>query len=220
MITYPHAQPFTLVGQQLWLHPLRAVYWAEAAILLLSDLHLGKTTHFRRAGIATPSAVEDTNFDHLISLLLIFEPTRVLLLGDLFHSDYNAAWEELEALMAQFEHISFELVPGNHDILPAEIYTNSRLTMRPAVYDQPPFRFTHEPVTEFSEDHYNLAGHLHPGVILQGSGKQYLRLPCFYFGLRNGILPAFGAFTGLAMLRVTKTDRIFGIADGQVLPLK
>ena len=188
-------------------------------MLILADLHLGKATHFRKAGIAAPKAVEDTNFDHLISLLLSFSPERVLLLGDLFHSDYNTIWEEWEDLLQQFSHIRFELVPGNHDVLSAEVYQKSALHIRPRHYHEGPFCFTHEPLESFSSEQYNLCGHIHPGVKLEGVGRQTLRLPCFYFGPQQGILPAFGSFTGLATLAVKREDRVFGIADSQVIPL-
>ena len=47
--------------------------------------------------------------------------------------------------------------------------------------------------------------------------RQRLRLPCFYFGERSGVLPAFGAFTGLSMLRPANGDHCFVIAEDQVL---
>lgn len=219
MKSFPHSQLFILAQQHLWLHPLKAIYWQETETLLLADLHLGKAVHFRKAGIAAPDAVEDTNFDHLISLLLSFEPKRVLLLGDLFHSNYNMVWEEWEDLLAQFSHVSFELVPGNHDILHPERYQKSRMVIKSTELDEGPFLFTHEPMEDIPEGVYNLCGHIHPGVRLHGNGRQSLRLPCFFFGERRGILPAFGSFTGLAMLSVSRGDQVFGIADGEVIPL-
>ncbi len=219
MKTFPHAQLFRLAEQHLWLHPLKAIYWQEAQALLLADLHLGKAVHFRKEGIPAPDAVEDANFDHLISLLLSFQPKRVLLLGDLFHSDYNLVWEEWEGLLEQFADISFELVPGNHDVLPSEMYQKSRMKILSVIHDEGPFRFTHEPLEEVATALYNLCGHVHPGVRLHGNGRQSLRLPCFYFGERQGILPAFGSFTGLAILSVNRGDQVFGIADAEVIPL-
>lgn len=219
MKTFPDAHLFYFAHQHLWLHPLKAVYWQEQDTMLLADLHLGKAVHFRKAGIPAPQAVEDTNFDRLISLLLTFKPARVVLLGDLFHSDYNMVWEEWENLLQQFSEVSFELVPGNHDILPESLYQQSRLHVRPLVYKEGPFCFTHEPLEDIPEGLYNLCGHIHPGVKLHGNGRQSLRLPCFYFGAQQGILPAFGAFTGLAILNAKKEDYIFGITDTAVIPL-
>lgn len=56
---------------------------------------------------------------------------------------------------------------------------------------------------------YTLSGHLHPGITLSGKGRQRLRLPCFWFGAQTGILPAFGAFTGLADIQPRQGDQIF-----------
>ncbi len=209
-----------LQGQHWQLHPYKAAYWEERQTLLVSDLHLGKAAHFRRGGIAAPAAVEDANTDRLVSLLLHFRPERVLLLGDLFHSDYNAAWEDWRDLVRQFAGVSFELVPGNHDILPVSYYQEAGMKLLPLQYQEGPFLFTHEPCeTELSETHYNIAGHIHPGVRLRGAGRQYLRLPCFHFGQTLGLLPAFGAFTGLATVPVEAQDQVYGVTAEAVIEL-
>ena len=46
-----------LSGQTFWLSAQRIIFWEEQKVLILSDLHLGKTGHFRKAGIAVPQAV-------------------------------------------------------------------------------------------------------------------------------------------------------------------
>lgn len=218
-IVNPGTCTVEIAQQQLELHPLRGAYWIEQQVLLLSDLHLGKAAHFRRAGIPTPKGIEDSNFDRLISLLLTYHPKRVLLLGDLFHSDYNTAWEDFADLVRQFKTVSFELVPGNHDILDEQRYLQADLTIHPLSYREGSFLFTHHPVEEPSNEVYNLAGHIHPGVSLRGRGRQSLRLPCFYFGAEQGILPAFGAFTGLANVPIGEADRVFGITPERVVAL-
>ena len=70
-----------IFGENLQLHPFRAIYWQREKMLLLSDLHLGKATHFRKAGIAVPKTLGDVNWDKLAGLLLDFQPKRVLFLG-------------------------------------------------------------------------------------------------------------------------------------------
>lgn len=208
-----------LRGQTLHLHPLRAVYWQEARALLLADLHLGKATHFRRAGIAVPAAVNTTDFDRLAQLLNDFNPLRVLLLGDLFHSRYNQVWERFVNFTEQHAAIRFELVPGNHDILSRQQYEQARLHLHPAEWVEGPFHFSHHPLAPEAQtdDCYNLAGHVHPCVRLHGPGGQNLRLPCFYFGRQGGILPAFGAFTGCAEVEVRAGDRVYVLTDSSVL---
>jgi len=207
----------TVAGERLWLHPFRAAYWEAENTLLIADLHLGKAVHFRREGIPVPPSVSDENWDRLIALLLDFQPKRVLLLGDLFHSDYNREWEDFRKMVEQFSAVGFELILGNHDSLPQELYEKSNLTLRPEPFEQGPFLFSHHPMEELLEGQYNLAGHIHPCVFLHGNGRLRERLPCYYFGTQQGILPAFGAFTGMAKVHPKQGEQVFVIAEQSVI---
>ena len=62
--------------QTFHLHHLKAAFWEEESSLLITDLHLGKAAHFRKAGIAVPSMVADANWDRLLNLLLEFKPKK------------------------------------------------------------------------------------------------------------------------------------------------
>ncbi len=208
-----------LAGQTFSLHPFKVMYWEEQSILLIADLHLGKSRHFRKEGFPVPQAVGDSNYDKLISVFLDFQPARVVFLGDLFHSDYNKEWLEFEDLMERFPAIQFDLVKGNHDILETGLYDQSRMHIHHEVLAIQPFILTHEPLEEIAEGWYNLSGHIHPCVWLKGRGRQKLRLPCFYFNDQKGILPAFGAFTGMAAIPIKKGDRVFGVTEKSVLAL-
>lgn len=210
-------QRVDIAGEQLLLHPFRAAFWEERQTLLLADLHLGKARHFRRSGIPVPQGVADATWDRLLSLLFDFKPHRVLFLGDLFHSDYNREWEELGDLTRQFGDISFELVRGNHDILSSSAYARAQLTVHLEPLSEGPFLFSHHPIEEVPEGQYNLAGHVHPAVSLQGGARQRLKLPCFYFGTRQGILPAFGQFTGTQRIRPSPGEQVFVIADQEIV---
>lgn len=206
-------------GQHFWLHPFRAAYWEEEKTLLIADLHLGKAQHFRKAGIAVPASVGQENWDRLLSLLWDFQPDRALFLGDLFHSDYNTDWEELMELTHRYADINFQLVVGNHDILSPEAYRAARLEVFEEPYRLGPFLLSHHPLEEVPEGNYNLAGHIHPGVVLEGMGRQRMRLPCFWFGSAQALMPAFGAFTGTAVVKPKAGDRVFVLAEGQVVPV-
>lgn len=206
-----------VAGERLWLHPFRAAYWEAESTLLIADLHLGKAAHFRREGIPVPSSVSHENWDRLIGLLLDFKPRRVLLLGDLFHSDYNQEWEDFRQMVTQFSAVTFELILGNHDGFPKASYEKANLQLRPEPFEQGPFLFSHHPVKSPPEGQYNLAGHIHPCVFLQGSGRLRERLPCFYFGEQKGVLPAFGAFTGMAKVFPKQGEQVYVIAEQAVI---
>lgn len=211
-----------LLEQTFILHPNRAIYWRDQRALLIADLHLGKAAHFRRAGIAVPQGVGNQNFRRLTELINAFQPERILILGDLFHSTYNQVWPLFCDFLKSHSTIRFELIPGNHDILPTIEYERSGLLLQAEVYLQAPFCLSHHPLdtAEVPETYYNLCGHIHPCVRLSGNANQRLRLPCFYFGARQGILPAFGAFTGGGTIPVRKGDRVYVLADNSVVEIQ
>ncbi len=215
----PRMETITVAGERLLLNPDRAIYWPARQTLLLADLHLGKGAHFRRAGIAVPRLVSDVNFARLAGLIGEFSPARVLLLGDLFHSDHNHVWGHFCDFTAQHEGISFELVPGNHDILPPHCYGEARLVSHPLVITDGPFSFSHHPLEESARvpGHYNVCGHVHPCVKLLDRSGRGMKLPAFYFGAAEAILPAFGEFTGCAEVKVRPGDRVFVLAEDAVL---
>ena len=207
---------FTHKEQTLSLHAHRAIYWHEKATLLIADLHLGKGEHFRRAGIAVPGGVQVDNFSRLQELLEEYNPVRILFLGDLFHSELNNTVETFAIFLSTHPDVSFELVMGNHDILPEALYDNSQLVIHQPPYHEAPFSFTHYPLEEPHPELYNFYGHIHPGAALYGAGKEYVKLPCFHFANKQAALPAFGAFTGLAIVKPGPLDRVFVIAEGEV----
>jgi DNA ligase-associated metallophosphoesterase len=203
-------------GETLELHPQKAIFWRKERILLLADLHIGKVNHFRKFGIAAPAKANDKNIEVLVDLIWQTKPERVICLGDLFHSHYNQEWEVFGEVTKHFSAISFELVMGNHDIMSEVQYSRKGIK----IYDDLQignYILTHHPMENVSEKLYNLSGHIHPGALLQGKGKQSLRLPCFYFGVYHGVLPAFGMFTGLACIEPKKDEKVFVIADNKII---
>lgn len=205
-----------IADQSLELLPQKAIYWPARNILMIADLHLGKINHFRKSGYPVPPKANEENTTLLIDLLNRYKPERTLFLGDLFHSHYNEEWEVLGQVIRHFAACSFELIMGNHDIMSELQYQRHQMKVHDHLQIEN-LLLTHEPVAEPQTECYNLAGHIHPGARLVGGGKQALTLPCFYFGKQQGILPAFGSFTGLYRVQVKKDDRVFVIAEGKVL---
>jgi DNA ligase-associated metallophosphoesterase len=207
-----------LLNESMELFPQKALFWKKPRILLVADLHLGKINHFRKSGIPVPSKANDRNVELLMELVALTNPKRIICLGDLFHSHYNTEWEVFGEVVRHFASISFELVLGNHDIMSERQYERKGIQ----VYDDlqiERFLFTHHPLEEIPGDVYNMAGHIHPGVVLRGKGRQSITLPCFYFGSHQAYLPAFGMFTGLATITPINGDRVFVVADNKVIPV-
>lgn len=199
-------------GGQEWLaDPSGALWWPAQRVLLLADLHFGKIGHFRKAGVPMPQAAFDKSLRLLDQVLVIHQPERLLVLGDLFHSDYNQELEYFRAWRKRHRDIRLELIHGNHDRYTRDFHAGLGIDLQVERLTEYGLHFTHdpaEPLPENTGSGYRIAGHIHPGVALRGGGRQRLVLPCFWFGERQALLPAFGQFTGLALIRPEPGDRV------------
>ena len=63
--------------QHCWLSPGRCIYWEEEKALILSDLHFGKTGHFRKAGIAVPAHIYKEDLQRLVEQVQYFQPNQI-----------------------------------------------------------------------------------------------------------------------------------------------
>ena len=209
---------FDYNGMELTLLPEKAVWIDSISTLLLADIHFGKASHFRKAGIPIPEEVHDLDYERLQQLVHRYSPKHVYFLGDLFHSTWNEQWKELLSFLGQFPTVQFHLVRGNHDILSLESYQDPRLQVHPESVLLECLLLSHEPTT-LPSGFLNICGHIHPGIILKGKAKQAVRIPCFHLSEDKLVLPSFGNFTGLFLVNAKKTDFIWGIAQERVIPI-
>lgn len=207
---------FTFTDQNFLLLPQKALYWQNEKALILADLHLGKAGHFRKQGLAIPAKSSQKDYSVLESLIAKNQPIRILILGDLFHSEYNTEWEVFGDFLKKHPSINFELVLGNHDILSAEKYHSIGLKIHGETLVSGNLLFTHYPFKITDEKILNFSGHIHPGVRLEGAGRQAITMPCFYKKESNFILPAFGSLTGLKILKKEKNTEIFGVSGEKI----
>ena len=204
-------------GRPLTLLPEKAAFLAASRTLLIADAHIGKAVSFRALGVPVPRGTTSETLAGLAALVARTGARRIVFLGDFLHSARAHATATLAALAAWREaHRSLELVlvRGNHDDRagdpPAQLAI--RVVDEPLVQDG--FSLCHHPQRRRGE--YVLAGHLHPCVNLGGRAWDHLRLPCFWFGDDVGVLPAFGAFTGMHPIRPGDEERVFAIAGDSV----
>ena len=205
--------------QELWLTAQRSIYWEEQKALIVSDLHFGKTGHFRKSGIPVPQNVYKEDLQRLVSLLNYFKPEQLIVVGDFFHSDENTELDWFKKWRSDLLHIKILLVRGNHDILKDAWYKEANIEVVEKELLIHPFLFPHDKCND-RDDVYTFCGHLHPGIYLSGLGKQGLRLPCFYFAKDHGILPAFSRFTGTALIEPRKNENVFAIVENKLVQMQ
>lgn len=213
-------QTIVIAGEEMTLHGLKAVFWVKQKTLLLSDVHIGKVAHFRNNGIPIPAISAKNNYWNLSVLIEEFQPLHLIVIGDLTHSKANIEWEEFKDFMAMFPNLKKTVVIGNHDNYKSKAFVDLDFSIVETL-ELGPFKLIHEPQDSNTTDpnYYYLSGHIHPGIKLQGPAKTSLTLPCFYFGQHQGILPAFGAFTGFVPIKAQKRDRIYAISEGNIIDL-
>ena len=208
-----------IAGEELMLLPEKAIFWKRKNCLLVADLHLGKSGHFRKAGIPVSSKVHDHDLLRLAKVMKDFPVEKIYLLGDLFHSRHNSEWEQFTRWRNTYPAIEFHLIKGNHDVLDEELIRHGKIILHKNTFDAEPFLFSHQPIKNEDASRYQLFGHIHPGVRLHGKGLQSVSLPCFCFGEKSGVLPAFGNFTGNSIITPDAFDAVYVIYSEKVKQL-
>lgn len=210
-------------GQALWLSHQRCIFWEDEQTLILSDLHFGKTGHFRKSGIAVPQHVYKEDLQRLFSLIQFFKPSRLIIAGDLFHSKMNQELELFRKWRNDLPYLTIHLVMGNHDILHRQWYREADITVHEKTLKAGPFLFCHDAVDCSSHEEaaslYSFTGHIHPGISIHGMGRQSLRFPCFYFTETFCVLPAFSRFTGTYPINPKEKENVFAIVNEELVKM-
>jgi uncharacterized protein len=204
--------------QNLWLSSHRSIFWEEQKALIVSDLHFGKTGHFRKSGIAVPQSVYKEDLQRLVELLHYFKPLQLIVVGDFFHSHANNELDWFKKWREDLGYIDFILVKGNHDILKDSWYRDAGIQLAGDQLHINSFLFTHDKCDDVN-DLFSFCGHIHPGVVINGLGRQSLRFPCFYFTDHHCILPAFSKFTGAVSMDVSLAKAVFAVVENSLIEI-
>ncbi|AZL58403.1 ligase-associated DNA damage response endonuclease PdeM [Tabrizicola piscis] len=174
-------------GETLHLRPTGALFWPAQGLLVVSDLHLGKSERLaRRGGTLLPPYETQATLEKLDRELEATRATAVICLGDSFDDTASAEGIEdvsrlwLVRLMAGRD---WTWITGNHDPGPIDIGGTHRDEVKLL-----PFTFRH--IADPAE-RAEVSGHYHPKARLAGQAR-----PCFLADAARLILPAFGVYTG------------------------
>lgn len=215
---------FILNQQTLWLSAARCIFWEEENTLILSDLHFGKTGHFRKSGIGVPQNIFKEDLQKLFAQIQFFNPKKLLIVGDLFHSHANKEMEMFLKWRNDLHRLQIHLIKGNHDILSNKFYKEANIEVTSQKLSIDVFCFTHDINASCEEEADNInfifSGHVHPGIRMSGIGKQQLYFPCFYFTKKYAIMPAFSRFTGFYKINPQKTDKVFALIENNVVKIQ
>jgi len=200
----------------------RTLFWENESALIVADLHIGKTGHFRKAGIGVPQQVYKDDLHRLLAQILFFKAERLIIVGDLTHSVANKELDLFSRWRKDFPSLDVHLVKGNHDILADKWYSETDIHLSTEQFSLNRFLFVHDIMSKgikAAKGQYMFAGHVHPGVSIRGRGRQSLHFPCFYFTKKYCVLPAFSRFTGTFRVEPQDGEEVFAIIENDVVPL-
>ncbi len=210
----------SLASTDVELRPDRTLFLRASRTLIVADVHWGKAAAFRAQGVPVPHGTTRTGLDRLDAAITSSGAEHLLILGDLLHARIGMQRGTIDALEQWRDSrrdLQITLVRGNHDYHAGDPPASLDIMCVDAPLHVGPFALHHHPCDDASG--YVLAGHVHPVVQLRGRARQKLTLPCFAFGARGGLLPAFGEFTGGGVIDQRDYDRLFVIADDAVVPI-
>ncbi len=191
----------------------RAAFREQGKALILSDLHIGKTAHFRKNGIALSNHIMKSDLERLSALIEYFQPDKFIVVGDLLHAGDNSDVDEFCTWRSQYPDLQFYLVEGNHDRISASLEKKLCLDFKADLLEIDGFTFIHdfEPI----KSGFQITGHIHPGIVLHSAIKS-IRLPCFALSDNQLLLPAFSKFTGLDTKNLPKKSKFFVFTDAEI----
>jgi DNA ligase-associated metallophosphoesterase len=169
-----------------------ALWWPEAATLIVADLHLEKGSHYaQRSAQFLPPYDTAATLDALERVVNKLRPERVIALGDSVHD--ARAVERIDAgqaarVAAITEAVEWIWVAGNHDPTPPDAW-GGRIEQEIVIG---PLTFRHEAQPGALRE---ISGHYHPKARVPARGS-IVSGRCFAHDSKRAVLPAFGAYAG------------------------
>jgi DNA ligase-associated metallophosphoesterase len=175
-------------GETLTLVPSGALYWARVGLLVVADLHLGKSDRIaRRSGQMLPPYETTETLAKLSDTVDLYQPEIIMCLGDTF-DDLDAVQSLSDGEIATITRLQagrrWLWLEGNHDPGPIELGGEHL-----AEFQEGPLTFRH--IAEDNCAAGEISGHYHPKAQIKGMSR-----PCFLVDETRMIVPAFGSYTG------------------------
>jgi hypothetical protein len=169
------------------------LWWDEAGVLVVSDLHLEKASSYAARGQLLPPYDTRATLARLARQMDALRPRTVISLGDSFH-DRGArprmAVEDVAQVRAMTLACDWVWIEGNHDPKPPEDL-GGRMAEELVIGA---LTFRHIPSAGAARG--EVAGHLHPCARVVGRGGRTVRARCFASDGERLVMPAYGALTG------------------------
>ena len=186
------SQCHVYIAENVLLDSRLALFHEAEKWLAVADLHFGFELSQRMAGNLVPLWGMQSIEARLCQLLRDYQPSQVILLGDLVH-DRSGARAFFSLIARLREQSDLILIAGNHD---AEIkrraskFNHFDLELHDS-FATARFEFHHGDCERKANGRVQIVGHFHPAATLRDGAGLRLKFPAFVQGTNCWILPAF-----------------------------
>ena len=184
------SQLIKFADEEFYALPSSALYWKRLNIIIVADLHLGKSISFAKQKQFLPPYDTKETLEKLFNCINEFKPSKLIIVGDLLHDKFSFQSfhdSDLNNLNNSTKKTEFIWVKGNHD---SDVEINGFTKVLDYKVDD--IIFNHIPI---KTTNYQICGHYHPKVKILHRGKSIYKV-AFVHNDKVLILPSFGALTG------------------------
>ena len=184
------SQLIKFANEDFYAYPNSALYWKRLNIIIVADLHLGKSISFAKQKQFLPPYDTKETLAKLFRCINKFEPSKLIIVGDLLHDMFsiNSFQEKDHQNFNKYtKNTEFIWVKGNHDY---DIEINGFTKV--LNYKVEEIIFNHIPT---KSTNFQICGHYHPKAKISHRGKSIYK-SSFVHNDKLLILPSFGTLTG------------------------
>ena len=184
------SQLIKFADEEFYAHPNSALYWKRLNIIIVADLHLGKSISFAKQKQFLPPYDTKETLEKLFDCINEFKPSKLIIVGDLLHDKFSFQSfhdSDLNNLNNYTKKTEFIWVKGNHD---SDVEINGFTKVLDYKVDD--IIFNHIPI---KTTNYQICGHYHPKAKIFHRGKSIYKT-AFVHNDKVLILPSFGTLTG------------------------
>ena len=173
-----------------------ALFIRKTKIIVLSDIHFGKSTSLNKYGNQIPPYDIKETIEKLKKIICYYKPIKIISLGDSFHDKFsilNMGNDDLTEIKNITNNIKFLWITGNHD---EKIIGKEKVGGKfYESFHQDNFYFRHIKTHSKILKKFEFSGHFHPKVSIKINNSRYY-YKCFLVSENFCILPSFGHYTG------------------------
>ncbi len=188
------------VDNNIYFTKYGAAYLEDISAVVISDIHMGYEDVLAKNGIFLPRVQAKIIYETVEQIIDKYEPEKLIINGDLKHEfSHNTPqeWSDVAELLKVIGRRSKPIVvKGNHDNFIANIASKLDIKVYD-IYREGKYTF-HHGHKEFNWKDIAIIGNEHPAIGLRDSVDSVIKLPCFLYFKKEGliVIPALSIYAG------------------------